>query len=161
MAISNRKLECILLSLIATVLAFSFTAIAYAVSDYSVTSNFHGIDTPLGANVVVTATTTDTSVYQVTFLWKNAAKEIENTEVVLVSGGTAQSTYQPDSIGDWGVQVLFQGLDGTTKQGIEEVVAIRATSFNVIPEIPLLGTAGIAVAMALGLAYKTKEKPTL
>jgi hypothetical protein len=150
------------LTLCATVafLALTFITTAHAVSNYSVTSNFHGTDTPLGADVTVTATTNDATVYQVTFLWKDASKTVRFTDVVAVSGGIATSTHQPNSLGDWGVQALFQGPDGTTKEGIEEVVAIRATSFNVIPEIPLLGTAGISLAMVLGLAYKTKKKPT-
>jgi len=47
---------------------------ACAVSDYSVTSNYHGIDPPLGSTVIVTATTTDTTITQVTFIWRNAEK---------------------------------------------------------------------------------------
>jgi hypothetical protein len=154
-------LKYILMSIAAIVFIFGFIAVAHAIpSEYSVTSNYHGIDTPLDANVVVTATTTDTSVYQVTFIWRDASQITRYTDVVPVSSGTAVSTHQPDSLGDWGVQALFQSPDGTTKEGITEVIVIRATSFNTIPEIPLLGTAGIAVAMILGLTYKTKKKPT-
>lgn len=110
-------------------------------SNYNVTSNYHGVDAPLGVNVVVTATTTDSSIYQVTFVWRNAADEVVFTDVVAVSGGSAQSTHQPDSVGDWGVQALFQGPDGTTKEGVTYVVQIRATSFFVVPEYvsPVLG----------------------
>jgi len=128
--------------------------------DYNVTSNFHGIDTtPLGANVIVTATTTDTSIYQVTFLWKNAAENIVWTDVVQVVGGSAQSTHQPNSGGDWGVQALFQGPDGKTKEQVELVVAIKTTSFFVVPEVPIIGTAGASLAMFAGLAVKMKRKP--
>jgi hypothetical protein len=149
----------LILGTIAAFLAFSLIAVAYAVpSDYSVTSNYHGIDTPLNANVVVTATTTDSSIFQVTFLWKDAAENIKFTDVVPISGGSAQSTHQPNSVGDWGVQALFQGPDGKTKESVDLVVKTRATSFFVIPEFPLLGTAGASIAMVLGLVYKMKKK---
>jgi len=150
----------LLISILAILCAFSTIAIVHAgVYDYNVTSNYHGIDAPLGANVVVTATTTDPTITQVTFLWKNAASQIKFTDVVPISGGSAQSTHQPDSTGDWGVQTFFQGPGGTTKEGVELTVAIRATSFNVVPEIPILGTAGASVGMLFGLTYVLKRKP--
>ena len=40
-----------------------------------------------------------------------------------------------------------------------EKVARRATSFNVIPEIPIIGTAGASIAMIAGFTYKMKRKP--
>ena len=142
---------------------------------YDVTNNWHGIDAPVGATVVATALTTDASVYQVTFIWKNPGGNPVWTEVVPVcSNGTTYTDNQgntytiyyaeaspqkPGIIGDWGVEAVFQGPDATTKQDVEYVVAIRATSFNVIPEIPLIGTAGAATAMFAGLAYKLKKKP--
>jgi hypothetical protein len=148
------------LGTLAVLFAFSLIAVAYATPEYTylVTSNYHGVDTPLGADVTVTATTNDPTITQVTFLWKDAAKNLRFTDVVPVVDGTAQSTHQPDSVGDWGVQALFQGPDGTTKEGVDLVMGIRATSFFVIPEIPLLGTAGASVAMILGLAYMMKRR---
>lgn len=160
------------------VLIFSISAIntVYAPeeslgSGYAVTSNWHGIDVPPGSNVIVTAMTTDNTVYQVTFLWKNPAGHTVAawTEVVTVyqDGSTygsmpisyAQSANSPVDPGDWGVQALFQSPDGTTKQQIDEVIAIRATSFFVIPEIPIIGTAGAAIAMLLGLGlFATRRK---
>ena len=129
---------------------------------YTVTNNYHGIDTPLGATVVVTATTDDPDVVNVVFLWKDAtATEQWRETVAVVFDGTnyvAQSTGSPDSLGDWGVQALFVGSDGQTIQEVENVVAIKATSFNVVPEVPILGTAGIAGAMALGWVVKAKRK---
>jgi hypothetical protein len=150
----------LLFSLLTVAIVFGALAIVNAppVYNYDVISNYHGVDTPLGANVVVTATTDDPTITQVTFLWKNGAKEIKFTDVVPISGGSAQSSNQPDSIGDWGVQAFFQGPDGTTKEGIELTVQIRATSFNVIPEIPIVGTAGASIAMLFGFACKIKRK---
>ena len=149
----------LVISALTILLVFStLSAVNANTFDYSATSNYHGIDTPLNANVIVTATTNDPSITQVTFLWRNAADQIIFTDVVPISSGSAQSTHQPDSIGDWGVQTLFQGPDGKTKEGIELVVQTRATSFNVVPEIPLLGTAGASIAMVLGLTYRMKRK---
>jgi hypothetical protein len=152
--------KSLLISAIAVLCVFAGVMTVYAKTyAYGVTSNYHGKETPLGATVIVTATTDDPTVFAVTFLWKNAAEEIKFTDVIPVSGGTAQSSHQPNSLGDWGVQALFQGPSGKTKQDVNLVVAIRATSFNVVPEIPLIGTAGASIAMFAGLAVKMKRKP--
>ncbi len=153
----------LIFSTLIVLFAFSLMAVVYAPPTYTyeATSNYHGIDAPLYANVIVTASTTDPSIFQVTFLWKDAAENLKFTDVVPISGGSAQSTHQPDSMGDWGVQTLFQGPDGKTKEGVELVVKTRATSFNVIPEVPIIGTAGASMAMVLGLVYRMKKKKTL
>ena len=140
------------LGILATVMLVSATPV-----NYNVTSNFHGIDTPLGANVIVTATTTDDSIYQVTFIWRDAADQIQFTDVVAVSGGQAQSSHQPDSLGDWGVQALFQGPTGTTKEGITEVVSIRATSFFVVPEYAFGGLLALGACFAGLIVFKKRS----
>jgi hypothetical protein len=113
---------------------------------------------PLGATVIVTATTDDPNVNSVLFIWRNGAGMQQWNETVTINSGLAQSSGQPDSIGDWGVQTLFIGPGGTTKEEVDFVIAIRATSFNVVPEVPILGTAGIVGAMALGLTIRAKRK---
>jgi len=140
-------------------------------SGYRVTSDWHGIDTPLGADVHVKAYTTDAGVTQVTFIWRNAAEEevfgpdvvntksIDNTLYTEPVYVFEAPVHAPDSAGDWGVQAIFQGPTGQTVGNFECKIAIRATSFNVIPEIPLLGTVGASVAMIAGLAFKLKRKP--
>jgi len=132
-------------------------------SGYEVTSNWHGIDVPLGSTVIVTARTTDASVDQVTFLWKDPAEDlafppdVDNTPEPdgMYDGKPVRkftSTHVVNIIGDWGVQALFQDMsNGKTKEGIEHVVRTKATSFLMIPEIPVIGTAGTAIAMLLGL----------
>jgi len=42
---------------------------------------------------------------------------------------------------------------------LAHTVARKATSFFVVPEIPLIGTAGASIAMFAGLAAKMKRKP--
>jgi len=139
-------------------------------SGYRVTSDWHGIDTPLGTDVHVKAYTTDAGVTQVTFIWRNAAEEIVFGPEVVTTKSTdgeydGKTVYvfeapihAPDSIGDWGVQAIFQGPDGSARANCENVVAIRATSFNVIPEIPLLGSIGASIAMIGALGFKLKRK---
>ena len=152
--------KALLVSAVTLLFMYGAVMLVYAAAyDYSVTSNYYGVVTPVGANVIVTATTDDPTITQVTFIWRNGNGDLKFTDIVPVSGGTAQSSHQPDSIGDWGVQALSQGPGGKTKEGISLVVEIRATSFNVIPEIPLLGTAGASIAMVTGLAYKMTRKP--
>jgi hypothetical protein len=139
-------------------------------SGYYVTSDWHGIDTPLGTEVHVKAYTTDAGVTQVTFIWRNAAEDIVYGPDVVTTKTTdgehnGKTVYMfeapvhaPDSIGDWGVQAIFQGPDESARANCQNVIAIRATSFNVIPEIPLIGTAGASIAMIGGLAFKLRRK---
>jgi hypothetical protein len=145
------------LAVLATVMFVSATPPPHY--DYSATSNFHGTDVPLGAWVTVYATTTapQTVVDQVTFIWKNAAGETVYTDVVPVSGGQAQSTEQPTSLGDWGVQTFFQGPDGKTKEGVTEVVAIRATSFFEASEYAFGGLLALGACFAGFVVFKKRN----
>jgi len=142
-------------------------------SGYAITTDYHGIDVPIGTLVTVTAGTTDTNVENVTFVWRYPDKTVAFTdpEVVVWSNSTtwtnssgtyiiyyAQSSYTPDVIGDWGVQALFNGPGGHLRGQDSDIIAIRATSFNVIPEISIVGTAGAAIAMLLGLGFFRKKK---
>jgi hypothetical protein len=145
-----------LLAILATVMLASAKPIHY---DYSVTSNFHGIDVPLGSTVTVTATTTAPQILvdDVTFLWKNANGHIEFTVVVDVSGGQAQSARQPNSLGEWGVQAIFQGPDGRKVGDLTEVVAIRATSFFYLPEYEFGGLLAVGACFAGFVAFKKRN----
>ena len=155
---------------------------------YAVTSNWQGIDVPLGVEVVATAGTTDLDIENITFRWHDPADNTVWEDTFAVSGPLitpnvpsnippevqewaddnpgvsylyAQSTHTPNMVGDWGVQAFFIGLDGKTKAGLDYVVQIRATSFNVIPEIPIIGTAGAAIAMLAGLGLFMKRRGKL
>jgi len=159
------------------------TTITYAPPghQYIATSNYHGVDVPVYTPVTVTARTDDPSVAQVTFRWHespdgNGPVKWEEIELIQEDGFNplgkdvdasssgedlpfyAMNTHAPDTLGDWGVQVFFQGSDGKLKSGIDSVIMIRATSFNATPEIPL-GTIGAATVMVLALAfYMMKQK---
>lgn len=141
---------------------------------YAITSNVHGVDVLPGSQVRVTAGTLDPNVVQVVFRWhmpnETVAREV--TVPVFTNGTMGQwndgtsalvrfaiDNYTPGVVGDWGVQAFFQGSTGTAKAGLEDVVKIRATSFNVIPEVPL-GTLVILLGMfgALGVFALRKKK---
>ncbi|MGD6808969.1 MAG: hypothetical protein ACQCN3_04650 [Candidatus Bathyarchaeia archaeon] len=136
-------------------------------SGYAVTNNYHGKVVQLGTPVTVTAMSTDSHVDYVVFIWKDASGNVKYQETVSVfTNGTtyngklvkyAVSTQAPDSLGDWGVQAKFYDQSNCCCT-CDTRLATRATSFNVIPEVPILGTAGIAFAMVLGLTvFKTKK----
>lgn len=155
---------------------------------YAVTSNWQGIDVPLGAEVVATAGTTDMSITSIVFRWHDPGDNTVWEDPVAVSGPLvtpnvppdippevqewaddnpgvsylyAQSAQVPNMVGDWGVQAFFIGPDGKSRAGLDYVVQIRATSFNVIPEVPIVGTAGAAIAMLIGLGAFMKRKGKL
>lgn len=140
-------------------------------SGYAVTSDWHGKDVPPGTLVTVTAMTTDDTITQVTFLWKTPSgntifADVDNTRETdgQYEGKdifTFSSAHIPSVRGDWGVQALFQGPDGKTKEGIEEVVSIKATSFFVVPDIPVIGTLGATTAALLGLVLLNARKKRL
>lgn len=140
---------------------------------YAITSDHHGIDVFPGTPITVTAGTLDPTIVQVTFKWHmpNGTDRWAVTVPVSSNGTTgewndgtvalilvAQSTQVPDVIGDWGVQAFFQDSTGREKAGLDDVVKIKATSFNVVPEIPLIGTAGSILAMLLGLRFYIIKK---
>jgi hypothetical protein len=155
--------KSLLISVAIVLFMTGYIALANATSNYTVTSNFHGYEAPPGTTIIVTASTSDTSVEEVMFRWRDASGTLQWENVVPISRESAvmlsaEDSYAPDSIGDWGVQALFIGADGKTKQQVEDVIAIRATSLNVVPEIPVLGTIGASIAMVAGLTYEVKRK---
>jgi hypothetical protein len=137
-------------------------------SGYAITNNYQGKDVPLGTSVNVTAMTTNCDVNFVTFIWKNAAGVIVYQEDVYVhTNGTryngqlvkyASSVQVANSLGDWTVIGKFYDEHGFWFWTCDDLLATRSTSFNVVPEVPLLGTAGIAAAMALGFTVYKKKK---
>jgi hypothetical protein len=174
------------LSVLTIVLALSLAIAVHASSPpitlndgYEIITNYQGVDSALGTPVTATAMSVDPKVMQVTFLWKDPAGGTVFTDVVhpVYTNGTlgsgnvkgtpytdvpvrfAEATNSPNAIGDWGVQALFQDSLGKTIEGVENVVSVRARSFNVIPEVPILGTLGVSIAMLAGFAYTMKPKP--
>lgn len=145
---------------------------------YAVVTNYDGQTVPLGANVVVTAMSTvqrvggDPRVDVVAFTWINpAGQTVFEESVPAATNGTtypeedgalicyASSSYSPEAQGEWTVTVAFLDSIGICTQAYYPTLDMRATSFNVVPEVPLLGTAGVSAAMLLGLGiFKAKRK---
>lgn len=72
------------------------------------------------------------------------------------------NTKIPNQLGNWTVQAFFYAEGGHLCGQGSDVIAIKATSFNVIPEAPAVGTAGIITAMLFGLGlFKCKRNKVL
>jgi len=160
-------------------------------SGYAVTTDWHGEDTPIGTPVTATAGTTDMSVDKVEFRWLDPDGDVETTQQVSVIGPYktpvvpdevpqeiidwanenpginvfyAQDTQTPNEVGDWAAQVHFIDTDENPKSlrgRNSDIIAIRATSFNTVPEVPF-GTIAILLSMlgALGtFAIRRKGSP--
>lgn len=138
---------------------------------YELTSNYSENDVPLGATVTVTATTNDPNAYKLVFMWLNPADKVEiiESEFLTWDGSTyiddlkaltATSELTLDKIGDWDVYAVFLDKFGKRCFSVIIPVKIRHATFNVIPEIPIIGTAGAAIAMVAGLTYKVKRTPS-
>lgn len=114
----------------------------------------------LGDTVTVTATTNDVTVKKIGFKWINSLGTVMNNDANVNPTGTteltASSSYKPTTAGTWTVEVFFQGPDNTLQ--IRNRVTFTIGIPSAVPEVPLLGTVGIAVAMTLSLMYAVKKK---
>ena len=156
-------------------------------SGYGITTNWHGKDVPLGESVTAWAGTNDSSVTAIFFRWKRPDESVyakyNNASLVKYNSPTeipneapkeikdwaeknpdkfpiwiATNTQTPDTYGNWTVKAYFIGSGGTTKEHVENTIRIRATSFNVISDFPVVGTTGALVAMLLGLNLFMRRK---
>jgi hypothetical protein len=154
----------ILFSILAVTLALTlvstFTAIAHAGFAYQLDSNFPSGVVPSGATVIVTASTNNTNVFTVQFIWEKPDGSKMLDLFVPIQGGMASSTSVVSDLGQWKVYAIFcDALNNPlTPNPIPIPVKIEVITFNVVPEIPVLGTTGAAIAMTFGLAYKLKRK---
>lgn len=152
----------ILITAIALCLISTYVLVANATYGYWCTSNYHGQPVPPNTLVTVTASTDDTTITRVTFIWRDGSgsEQHRDSDVPIVNGACS-STFAPNTIGDWSCQAHFQDGDGITRtiHFVSNVVEIRATSFNVVPELPIIGTVGALSMMLAGFTYKMKRKP--
>lgn len=135
-------------------------------SGYCVTSDFHGTPVPVGTTVNVTAYTTDSTITRVRFIWNapdgtTPFDEIDTTGSVAPSGATGfSSIHTVGIVGDWGVRAIFCTGSGSAPATCpansaksNDTEAIRATSFEGIPEFqlaaPLMGSITLALWMLL------------
>ena len=149
---------------------FPFTGGWYTDSYYyDLTTNWDGMDVPLGATVVATAQTTNSGIDRVEFIWTDPDGQIVKTETVAVQiDGTymghflyvAESTQELTANGIWTIQANFLDGAGYLHVACYSEPETRLTTLFVVPEIPLIGTAGASLAMFAGLAIKMKRKPS-
>jgi len=157
---ANAKKLCFIIALITPLLISVSTVMAPPPPhyDYDVTSDYHGVKVPLGTLVTVTATTNDPGVTGVTFIWRDPdGNEVLRTDDYAFPYA---DQFTPNIVGDWGVQAVFRGPDGTPVPGLDitDKIEIRATSFFVVPELPIVGTAGSLLSMLAGFYYIRKKK---
>lgn len=137
-------------------------------SGYGVTTDWHGEYVPAGSLVNATAYTTDLDVTQVEFIWKDPNETVVYDVNVTVKedgwykgnrvlwANNTQTISAP--LGDWGVQALFYNEWGHIRGQDSQIVAIRATSFEAVPEVPF-GTIAAILAFFGALAlYVTRWK---
>jgi hypothetical protein len=168
-----------LISLIAiTLVVLSYSSIAYAFwwggwtqnnYYYELSDDYPGpnIEIPLDTTVTVTAKTDDGRVDKIKFIWDNPGLgpldiETKPVQSQTVNGETyyyATTTRTLSLLGDWKLTVKFIDAANNECFTFDRTIQCRHTHFNVIPEIPVIGTAGVSIAMLAGLTYKLKRKP--
>lgn len=165
------KLGVLIIVFLSLLIASASTQWDAISSGYAVTTDWHGKEVPFGTIVTAKAGTTNLEVVEVIFRWlkpdgTEAWPPIPVTSYIeeLWEGQTIrvfENGQIPDTLGDWGVQAVFYNGGGNGVGPIPsqpEKVAIRATSFNTIPEIPVVGTIGAAIVMLLGLGMFIKRR---
>ena len=108
----------------------------------------------LGQEAIAVAKTNDEQVTKVLLSWIDPNNDIAKSESFdLPGGGSAQSTFTPDKVGDWLVRADFS--DGTV------LIEIVHVPFLVVPESPIGMVALMASSfLALGgfMLWKTRRK---
>ena len=120
----------------------------------------------LGTSVTSTANTTNCDIDKVNFTWTDPSGQIVETQVPVTKYykngqyvySLAVSTRILDKIGDWCVKAEFIDMQGVGCHKVDKVIACRTQYFQVIPEIPMIGTVGASAAMLSGFAFKLKRK---
>jgi len=153
-------------------------------SGYAITTNYFQMEVPPGTPVTAKAgfivknpSPLDPNVTWIQFIWHFPNDTIARNESVYPpfspdaftnKSGTytvyyLTDTYTPTVYGDWGVQAVFRGPGGRIMglDTTDPAFSIKATSFNVVPEVPF-GTIAVLVAMfgALGV-FAIKKKHLL
>ncbi len=150
--------KVILFTALAVVLALNFAMMVKADYSYNLTSDC-GPNVPINTSVTITATTNDEHAYKVLFVWTSPSYEF-STDPVPISSGSASTTRTVDEEGEWTVTAVFLDKFNLKCFEITVPVAFRCIKLFVhaVPEIPLIGTAGISLAMMAGLTYKLRKK---
>jgi hypothetical protein len=146
--------KSILLSALTLVLVSSLIALAYA-TDWIPSQSPAGAISP-GTEVTLTGNVpAEYTVSQVQFLWFKPTDYVNPVKDETDNSAPFESKNVLNDEGTWKVRLIYTVEDGPDP--VEEVtVMVRIRS--VIPELPLIGTAGASIAMLLGFTYKIKRK---
>lgn len=136
-------------------------------SGYRVTTDHHGTDVLIGEAVTAWADTTYATVATVNFTWILEGTVMRTVNVTSKTEWNASGvpgvdddtrvyrftdSYVPDEIGDWAVKAIFYNSFGQTMASDNDSFPVRATSMNVIPEVPW-GTIAIILTMFGALVF--------
>ena len=180
------KKECLAAAILVCAVSLCIS-ISYAqkslASGYQITTDHHGIGVLIGETVTAWADTTNLTTAEVNFTWifedSETKREVTVTSYITwftgedgwpeqpgVTHGTevrrfidSYGPFELDEIGDWAVKAKFINSYGQTWASDNDSFPVRATSFHVIPEVPL-GTIAIILTMfgAIGLFAIRKRK---
>jgi len=180
------KKECLAAAILVCAVSLCIS-ISYAqkslASGYQITTDHHGIGVLIGETVTAWADTTNLTTTKVNFTWifedSETKREVTVTSYITwftgedgwpeqpgVTHGTevrrfidSYGPFELDEIGDWAVKAKFINSYGQTWASDNDSFPVRATSFHVIPEVPL-GTIAIILTMfgAIGLFAIRKRK---
>lgn len=171
--------------LLLTIFLSSILAVSYAddffvpypgslSSGYGITTDWHGVDVPIGSGVTAYIVTTDPLAVEVKIIWLTPEPNREDRWIEILDldddGGIytyndktvsyAISTERyPDLLGDWGVKAIFYDEAGEpcNEPPYNDVLSIKATSFFSTPEIPY-GTLAATLSMIAALFVVIKIK---
>jgi hypothetical protein len=104
----------------------------------------------LGEDITATATTNDSSVVNVTFIWIDPSNNVAWTNTVNIVNGEASDTFTPNQVGTW--QVIAQFSNGTI------VVIELNVSFQVVPESIIGALSVIGSSLAVLAVYRRRRK---
>jgi len=104
----------------------------------------------LGDSITAKATTDDSSITNVKFIWIDPSNNVARTNTVNIVNGEASDTYTPNQVGTWKVVAEFS--NGTI------VVKELQVPFSVVPESIIGALSVIGSSLAVLAVYRRKRK---
>lgn len=144
-------------------IACLITTVAAAPPPYAIERTSPAGSVVLADVVTMTATTTNSQVNQVEFVWYAPDGSVVETHVDSTPADGFTSDFTVDKVGTWTITARFCRVeDGVSKpivwSPLSYFVDADPKTFFVVPEYPLIGAAGIALPMALALlVFKRKQ----
>lgn len=150
----------------AMVMCFVGTVLASDSNTYSVVKTSPSTVMP-GDPVLMTATTSNAAVDVVEWAWYAPGSYPAGPATYTSTDATPSDGFTSSEVlstaGYWTIVATFKNSAGTpiyvdTPTGTLTYSVLVVVTVNVVPELPLIGTAGAAVAMVGGLVFIKKRK---